>query len=353
MRLDLLDKESVKSSLQRVLLELISVYSPSGKEFLLRDSFAKISEMLGLEVRETESHSFILGDSNAKILLASHADTVTGFLKPLIDNSKIWGRGAVDAKGPLASMIVATSILRDKGIDVTVAALSDEEASSRGAKELVEKGQRFKYVIIGEPTSTYGVGVEYRGVIHLNIECDADAGHASSVSKNLIVQLSDIVSRAYVPPKDYDTVSVTPTIIKAGETINVVPSNGYLHFDIRFSIKNKAEAIIKQIQDIIPSNCRFSITELVEPIKVDVNSELVRSVMYGIFKSGGKPQLVRKMGTSDMNILSKISEQICAYGPGNSLLEHTNNEVITLDELFIGTSTYVNAIEKLCGEADC
>lgn len=49
-----------------------------------------------------------------------------------------------------------------------------------------------------------------------------------------------------------------------------------------------------------------------------------------------------------MNLLISITPSIATYGPGDSRLEHTEFERITLDEIYIATLTYVNALEELC-----
>ncbi|MEM3271480.1 MAG: M20/M25/M40 family metallo-hydrolase, partial [Metallosphaera sp.] len=89
-----------------------------------------------------------------EILLASHIDTVQGFIEPSVSGETISGRGAVDAKGPLTSMILAGWILNDLGCGVEIAALSDEENMSKGAKELLSSSRRFSHIVIGEPTNT-------------------------------------------------------------------------------------------------------------------------------------------------------------------------------------------------------
>jgi len=65
----------------------------------------------------------------------------------------------------------------------------------------------------------------------------------------------------------------------------------------------------------------------------DRRTPLVRVFMRAIRTVGGKPGLKVKTGTSDMNVVGPAWQcPIVAYGPGDSLLDHTPNEHIELEE---------------------
>jgi len=342
-----LEKESLKQKIKELLTEVVSIYTPSGEEGNALSFFEKVSKEFSLKLKVTNTNSFFLGEGN--VLLASHIDTVPGFIQPRVENDVIYGRGAVDAKGPLIAMLFAVYFLNEKGYKVQFAGLSDEEAKSRGARELVSSGAKYDYIIIGEPTNTYDIVTEYRGVLHLDMKCEGISEHSSSSKNNLIVDMARKIIEIYKPPSTYDDFSIVPTIFKSGEYINVTPSDAYLHLDIRYSIKNSKEEILNLVKDKLGS-CNVFIIEDIEPVKVSVNSEIVKSLMRGLIKQGFKPRLARKTGTSDMNILKAITPQIATYGPGDSTLEHTNNEKISIDEIFIAINTYINAIEELCSK---
>ncbi len=344
-----LEKDRVVSLVRRVLLELVSIYTPSGEEWRAKEILEKISSDLDLPFRTDDTNSYYFGKGNERILLASHIDTVPGFVPPFDDGTGIKGRGAVDAKGPLSAMLVASSLLRKEGCEVEVAGLSDEELFSRGAKALVKSGRRFDYIIIGEPTSTTGIGIEYRGVIHVDVKCKSVASHSSSSNDNVITKVAEGLLSVFSPPRDYDTPTVIPTIFKSGVAINVVPDEAYLHLDIRYSKKNSPEEILRRIEETF-SGCEVNVTERLDPVKVSPNSHVVKAIMRSLIRQGVRPTLVRKWGTSDMNVLYSISNEIVAYGPGDSKLEHTDKEYISYDELYIGTITYYNAIKELCGK---
>ncbi|BCU70514.1 N-acetyl-lysine deacetylase [Stygiolobus caldivivus] len=343
-----LEKDYLKPRVKELLLELLKIYTPSGEEYKALSFFEKVSKELNLELRVTSSNSYYLG-KDSDILLVSHVDTVPGYIEPRDENGIIYGRGAVDDKGPLIAMLMATSILNDKGYSISFAALSDEENKSKGARELVSTGKRYKYIIVGEPSNTSGIVVEYRGVLHVDIKCSDKPQHSSSANSNLIVNIADKILRVSKFPESYDIPSIIPTIFHAGEYINKSPSSGVVHFDIRYSVKSSKEDLLLKIRDVF-KDCEIVIVEDIPPVKVSTNSNLVKSIMRGLIKQGIKPSLTRKYGTSDMNILSVITSDIVNYGPGDSKLEHTDYEHISLEEIFISINTYVSAIEELCSK---
>ncbi|MEM3515390.1 MAG: N-acetyl-lysine deacetylase [Saccharolobus sp.] len=339
------EEELVKRNARDLLLNLLSIYTPSKKEKEATSFFEKVSKDFNLKLEILpESNSFILGEG--EILLASHIDTVPGYIKPREENNLIYGRGAVDAKGPLISMLIATWLLNEKGIKVKLAALADEENTSLGAKELIKSGNTFKYIIVGEPSNGTDIVVEYRGSIQLDIKCNGIPQHSSSAKDNLIINISKKMIEIYSPPENYDKPSIVPTIINAGEAYNVTPSSLYLHFDIRYSINNSRDEIIDLIRKKL-QECEVEIVDEILPVKVNPNNPVVKSLTRALLKQSLKPRLVRKAGTSDMNILQRITNNIATYGPGNSSLEHTNQEKISLDEIYIGVKTYMLAIEEL------
>jgi len=342
-----LGRESILSLVKEVLLKLSSVYTPSGEELNAKDVMLQISKELDLPLQIDETSSYYLGSQESKVLLASHIDTVPGFIQPKDEGSAISGRGVVDAKGPLSAMIVASHLLKGDGCDVLVAGLSDEERLSAGAKTLVRKGKRFSHVIVGEPTSTSGIAVEYRGVAHFDIYCTSREGHSSSLKYNLIEDVSRKIVELYSPASEYDKPSIVPTIFRSGSAMNVAPKEAYVHFDVRYSVRNSFDEIYQRISSTF-KDCRAELIEHLPPVKTSVNTAVYRALSRALISLGLKPSPVRKWGTSDMNVLAPIAKEIAAYGPGDSKLEHTDYERITYEELYIGTMTYYNAVKELC-----
>ncbi|MEM0374049.1 MAG: N-acetyl-lysine deacetylase [Sulfolobaceae archaeon] len=339
------EKEFVKQKLRQLLVDLAAIYTPSGNERLAENFFTRVSNDLNLELKISDTNSYILGNSK-EILLVSHIDTVPGYIPVREDNGKIFGRGVVDAKGPLVSMIFTAYVLKENGINVTVAALADEEGESSGAKELLSK-YNYKYIIVGEPTNNQ-IAIEYRGLLQLELLCKGNSYHSSSARENLLLEIMKKVIRISRYYENFDSPTIQPTIISAGDSINVTPSSVKICFDIRYPYGFNIGKLLEDLK-IIFNECNFRTLQEIKPVKVPLSSPLVRATMRAILKIGERPRIVRKLGTSDMNILYKMTENIITIGPGDSSLEHTPNEVISLDELYKGFLIYKTLIEELCG----
>ncbi|GGT96967.1 acetyl-lysine deacetylase [Sulfodiicoccus acidiphilus] len=283
------------------------------------------------------------------MLLASHIDTIPGQLPTKTEEEWIEGRGAVDAKGPLVSMMAAAAMAWAEGKKVAVAALSDEENKSAGAKELIELGGSYSHIIVGEPTNTNGVAIEYRGLLHIDINCAAPAEHASSATFNLIAKTCERILKVYSFPRSFEGPVITPTIIRGGEYMNVSPTRVLVHFDVRFSKEVSQEKVMSILGETF-EDCEVKVVESVPPVAVSPNSEAVKTVMRGLLTQGIRPKLIKKAGTSDMNLLVQLTKSIATYGPGDPHMEHSGLERVNLEELYIATNTYKYAVDNLCRE---
>jgi LysW-gamma-L-lysine carboxypeptidase len=82
-------------------------------------------------------------------------------------------------------------------------------------------------------------------------------------------------------------------------------------------------------------------------IATDRNNPLVRAFSSAIRACGGTPRPRLKTGTSDMNVLGPLWKcPMVAYGPGDSRLDHTPHEHLSLAEFVRAISVLVEAIER-------
>jgi len=79
------------------------------------------------------------------------------------------------------------------------------------------------------------------------------------------------------------------------------------------------------------------------------DSLAVRAFRWAIRKTMGcQVLLVKKTGTSDMNLFAEsCSMPMIAYGPGDSSLDHTENERVSISEYLSSVEVYANAIQQI------
>src|SRR3989304_114762 len=166
----------------RLLTNLLGIYSPSGKEEDIGNFLAEEMTKLGFQVGKDNVGNVIgvVGEGTPVILLCGHMDTVAGHLPLRVEEGKIYARGAVDAKGPLAAMIMAAvSASKEPGFKgkILIASVVEEEATSRGVRHMITQGIQADYAIFGEPSGVEKITIGYKGQIQLKVTCKTPTGH--------------------------------------------------------------------------------------------------------------------------------------------------------------------------------
>ncbi len=344
---------SAGSLAAEILIDLLKVYTPSGEEYKAIPVLEKWSKRLDLYMYVDDSGNIRLRprgweDASPLVMLASHVDTVPGMLPVAVEGGVIAGRGAVDAKGPLAAMIAGLALASRNGLPCAaeVAALSGEEADSPGAWGLVRRGEVPPYIVIGEPTGGDGVAIFYRGSLKLRIECNAKAGHSSSLGGGAAWSLVEALmkTREVMP-------EAVLTMISSGNAYNVTPGSGEAVLDVRF--EDRVESLARRLSEVCEAvssveGCRCKSFEFTAPIKVSLANKVARLLVSALRRQGITPRVVRKLGTSDMNVLGRLSRGIAAYGPGDPRVAHTPHERIDVAQLITATKVYAETVLGLC-----
>jgi LysW-gamma-L-lysine carboxypeptidase len=353
-----------------LLTRMVKVYSPTGEEEQLADLLFKEMEKHGFHV-ERDGVGNVLGRQGRDrphVLLCGHMDTVPGFIPVRIEDGLLYGRGAVDAKGPLAAMIIASSQLAEEGFDgsLTVVGVVDEEGKGLGAKHLAGTGIDIDYAIFGEPTNVDTITIGYKGSLLLKIVCETETGHSSApwlfenaVEKAIEIWnlITDYARQHERPGSHFNSLSTCLRRIKGGEVHSVVPPRCEIHIGMRIPPALTVEQLQSDIFSLIDTykaeNPNVQITteieDFSEPYVVDKRAPHVRALSYAIWKTRGKPaKLMSKTGTGDMNVFGNYTDKpSVSYGPGDSHLDHTSNEHIKLGDYLESIKVLKMALKKL------
>src|SRR3989304_5619154 len=111
-----------------VLLELVKAYSPTGHEEEGVRAFTQVAQSLGFATEVDGAGNGIarVGSGKPQILFLGHVDTVEGELPVRVEDGRVYGRGAVDAKGALAAALLAATEHKERGEIVVVASVGEE-----------------------------------------------------------------------------------------------------------------------------------------------------------------------------------------------------------------------------------
>lgn len=306
-----------------------------------------------------------LGDPSAArtIVLLGHIDTVPGKIpvriEPSADGERLFGRGSVDAKGPLASFVAGAAIFGAANARaanlrvVVVGAVEEEAATSKGARFIAS---RFNGAtepiptacIIGEPSHWNRVTLGYKGRLLLDLTAGQPMAHTAGPDASVasvVVDLWNWVTAhaaAYNAGKDKAFEQLSPSLRRF-----ITSTNDAMHdlvdaqFAWRLPVGFDADAFMTELRAWAAENVagrttvdfRFKGQE--RAWRGDRNNPLVRSFLAGVKTEDPAAQLgfVLKTGTSDMNVVAPVWQcPIVAYGPGDSALDHTPNEHLPLDE---------------------
>ncbi|HKR00368.1 MAG TPA: M20/M25/M40 family metallo-hydrolase, partial [Pyrinomonadaceae bacterium] len=151
-----------------LLESMVRIPSLSGEENCLASFLAERMRALGFDafVDEAGNAVGIAGDDSPTVALVGHMDTVPGEIPVRIEGGRLYGRGTVDAKGPLAAFIAAAARVRQthqRQLRLVVIGCVEEEApSSRGARHVVPL-YRPDLCVVGEPSGWESMTLGYKG----------------------------------------------------------------------------------------------------------------------------------------------------------------------------------------------
>ena len=340
---------------------LLRIPSPSGGEVKVASFLADRMAEMGFRVRRDEVGNAVgvLGDPEARrtILLLGHMDTVPGWIPVRREGGQLYGRGAVDAKGPLAAFVVAAARAapRLEGIRVVVVGAVEEEARSRGAHHLARTMEPPDHVIIGEPSGWQGITLGYKGTLSVVYRLVRPAGHSAgerpAPAEEAVAFWNRLAAHAaaFNPEGTRRFNQLTPTLQAIRTFGDGLEEGVEMRIGLRLPPGIDVPALQRQIRTWCDgAELAFPYSE--PPFLAGKNTPLVRALLGAIRAEGGRPRFKLKTGTSDMNVVGPAwGCPIVAYGPGDSALDHTPDEHIEIEAFRRGVNVLVQALETLAG----
>jgi len=164
---------------------------------------------------------------NPKVTLSTHLDTVPPFIPPRLDGDRLWGRGACDAKGIAAAMILASERLRERQTPVALLFVVGEEVSHDGAEAANRIRTSSKVLINGEPTeSTLASGT--KGAMRFTLRTRGEAAHSAyphlgrSAIQDLVTLLHEMQSLEWPNDDQLGETTINVGMITGGVADNVM-----------------------------------------------------------------------------------------------------------------------------------
>jgi len=332
------------------LLEfLVSTPSVSGNEGNIASNLSEIlsDEGFGIQ-REGNSIWFTLGKGERPhLLLLSHLDTVPPCaswngdpFKAHIEDGKLIGLGANDAKGSVAAMIITAREIQNRNVEgsITFAFVADEERGGEGIRTIKPKLGDIDAAVVGEPTGLQ-VCTAQRGLLILRCTAHGKASHAAHahLGENAIHKAARDISRLAVMEfdghEDLGTSRTEVTQITGGLARNQVPDRCEFFVDMRTTPNLDHATIADEIAATLESEVAIH-SHRYEPVETNGSEVVVRAALEAANASAG----IGSVTTSDWAFLKGIPA--VKVGPGHTNRSHRPNEYLLLSELEKGVAFY-------------
>jgi len=287
---------------------------------------------------EVEPHRYnVLAYWNAPVVtFSTHIDTVPPFFASREDDEFIWGRGACDTKGIIASMILAAEALLAQGERrVALLFVVGEERNSAGAQAASLDPRGSKYLINGEPTESKLV-LGSKGALRFEVVAQGRMAHSAypHLGESAIEKLLDALERVRKIRLPSDPVLGASTLnigtIQGGRAPNVIPDHAM------------AEVFVRLVDD--GHSTRRAMAEAVAG-KAEAKEVLwIPAVHMGPID--GLETCVVAF-TTDIPAFNGTWGTPYLYGPGSIHVAHTDREHIAKSDLVAAIETYQTIAKQL------
>jgi len=282
-----------------------------------------------------------IGDGARHIVLLGHIDTVPGEIPVRLEDGELVGRGAVDAKGPLAAFVAAATE-PVAGLTVTVVgAVEEESPTSKGARYRATLAAP-DWCVIGEPSGWDGVTVAYKGRLVLGVTLARDARHGASpgptIAEEALALWARIRDAAVARTADARPFARLDCRL---EGMHAAAGDGLVErADLRIGYRippgiatDELETAARAIADAHDGDAEATVERIAseEPARAARTTPVATAFARAIASVGGQTTYKEKSGTSDMNVLLPAWRcPMVAYGPGDAQYDHTPIERLAL-----------------------
>jgi acetylornithine deacetylase/succinyl-diaminopimelate desuccinylase family protein len=297
------------------------------------------------------------GPPTATLLWEAHQDTVPTdgmTVDPfggIIENGKLYGRGACDVKAGITAMFTAFARLvteRPAGSTRILLAFSvDEEHTFLGVQQLVRDGVKADFAVVAEPTQLDLV-TSHKGVARWQLETFGVACHSSRPDNgvNAVYRMAKLIGgiesyAAKLQTARADSILGQPTVslgrIEGGTSPNTVPDFCRVDLDRRLIPRESTPAAVAELDAYLRNYPGIDFEFTTHPLKLDCpplaasHSPWVKRLAEAVRSITGRTaeQLAVPYGT-DASTIAEAGIPAVVFGPGDIAQAHTKDEWVEL-----------------------
>ena len=270
-----------------------------------------------------------------EVVLSTHMDTVPPFFSAGEDAEFIFGRGACDAKGILASQIVAAERLISEGIENWgLLFLVGEETLSDGALRANESPLGTKFIINGEPTENK-LAVGTKGILRVDIRVKGRTAHSAypQFGDSAVDKLLDLLADLRAMPLPHDPLFGDATlnigVVSGGRAANVIPDEALAQVMFR-TVSDSAE-LREKVEQHLKGQCDYYIVRDTPTLRMEKLDGFETDVVAF---------------TTDLPNLTRWGRPFL-LGPGSISVAHTDHERVRKADLERAVELYCRLVREL------
>ena len=319
--------------------ELLSINSSTGAEGGAVDFVSKWLVARGWNVflqEVTRGRANVWASrSGGGVTLSTHLDTVPPYIAPRLDGDRLRGRGACDAKGIAAAMLVAADNLARAGENrVDLLFVVGEEKGSDGARAANRLQATSKFLVNGEPSESK-LASGAKGSLRVTVRTRGRAAHSAyaHLGESAIMPMLKILPELDSLELPHDDILGDTTVnvgtLKGGTEANIVPA--LAEAEIMFRLVGDVEEVRKQVDKWADGRAEIEYGSFIPAQHFQtIDGFDVAPVAY----------------TSDIPLLGRWGTPLM-FGPGSIHVAHTPDEYIDVGELRRAVDSYEKIIKSL------
>ncbi len=311
-----------------------------------------------------------------KLMVLLHTDVVPSGspsdwkfapFEPFEKDGKLYGRGVLDDKGPLAASFAALTILkryedRIPG-EFIFGAVGDEEVGvGVGIEHLLEEGliKCTDAVIPDIAGDMKEINVAEKGRVLLKVRARGKQAHAMNPAKgvNAIHAMARFLltleghNLRHTPHPILGGPTVNTGLIRGGIAPNAVAADCEVTLDIRYVPSQSAEGVRQEIESLARAvrmpgaSFEVGIFQSALPCEVSPEAPIVKRIL----KHAPDAKVVGSGGGTFAKPLVLAGIQAVGWAPGNEATYHEPNEEIEIDQLTVYAGRLANLAFDICSE---
>jgi len=326
----------------RQLVDIESITGNEGRvgDFLygelLRRGF--LAEKIPVEGSRCNVFAVFSEQPRPAVVFSTHMDTVPPFIPSSEDASRVFGRGSCDAKGIIATQVVAAERLHQEGIHVGLLFLVGEERDSLGAKAANQNPPGSKFLVNGEPTENR-IAIASKGALRVEVIAEGRMAHSAypelgeSAIDKLLLALQGLQAMKLPAEEGIGPCTLNIGVIEGGRAPNVVPDKA--RAQLLYRLVGSSEQLKRGIVEAVGNLAKV---------------EFVLEIPFVRLRTlDGLPTMVAAF-TTDIPALANWGQPLLV-GPGSIHVAHTDGEYVEKKQLQDAVDLYRSIARKLSKSA--